>query len=93
MTPREARSIARLGRHHAARLPKGKLVEALVALADPPEVAGAAEAAGILGVLGPNLYKVDGLPESFQAIGAGKLWLADDLRELAERRAAAPTAA
>jgi hypothetical protein len=53
-----------------------------------PELAGFAEAAEILGVKKPNLMKVAGLPEPIAKLQSGSVWVADELRRLAEERAA-----
>jgi len=50
---------------------------------------GAGEAAAALGVRQQNLRGLKGLPAPVQKIGATSLWLADDIREFAKRRAAA----
>lgn len=53
---------------------------------DWQELVGAAEACEILGVRSSNLRKIAGLPEPVQTLRSGPLWIAADIRALAERR-------
>jgi hypothetical protein len=55
-----------------------------------PELVGHTEAARILGVLKPNLSKVPGIEECRypHPLPHGQLYIADDVRALAERRQA-----
>jgi hypothetical protein len=48
---------------------------------------GAKEAAEALGVGQTNLRVLSGLPEPYDSVGATTLWRADEIRELAEKRA------
>jgi hypothetical protein len=48
---------------------------------------GAIEAAEALGVRQPNLRVLHGLPEPYDKVRATTLWRADEIRELARRRA------
>lgn len=53
-----------------------------------PELMGAYEACQELGVASGNLRKVAGLPEPVAQVKATALWLAEDIRALARKRAA-----
>jgi hypothetical protein len=68
-------------------------VAAVLSAAGLPELMGVSEAAECLGVTTSNLKAVAGLPEPVYELRAGRFYIADEIRALRDRRAAARAAA
>jgi predicted DNA-binding transcriptional regulator AlpA len=60
------------------------------ALAGDEPILGAREAAAVLGVSQSNLRELVGLPEPFQTLAMGNIWLRSDIEAFRDRRAASP---
>jgi len=57
---------------------------------DDDPLMGAREAAACLGVAQSNLRELVGLPEPFQILAMGSVWLREDIESLRDQRAARP---